>query len=48
METETEIEDETEGGHFYLINVCLFLCIKTLIIIISFYGDIMQLIIWSQ
>lgn len=29
METETEIEDGTEGGPLYLIDICLFMCINT-------------------
>lgn len=29
METETEIEDGTEGGPLYLIDVCLFMRINT-------------------
>lgn len=29
METETEIEDGTEGEPLYLIDVCLFVRIKT-------------------
>ncbi len=28
METETEIEDETEGGPLFLFDVCLFMCIS--------------------
>lgn len=27
METETEIEDATEGGPLFLIDLCLFVCI---------------------